>query len=390
MNTQITAIPASAGTRRAKWSMLLILLALIGFVYWAYVSKIEEITRTTGVVIASSRTQIIQSGIDGVIEEVVIREGEKVKKGQLLVRLERNQAEAAQKDSLGKVAALESALVRLHAEVLDAPLVFPDSVKDYPQFVVNQTELYRRRHKALQSEIGALESSLALLAQEVALSEPLLKTGDISHVEVIRLRRQVAELKGQISLRQNKFFHDAQAEMTKAEEELSTQRQILAERSIIVDRLNIHSPSDGLVKIIQLTTPGAKVRPGEVIMEILPTDSSLIVEGKLQPSDIAFIRPGMPAVIKLDAYDYSIYGVFNGEVVYVSPDAITEQAAHGPVLYYRVHIKINDSNLSRHDLNIEVQPGMSAGIDIRTGTRTVFNYIAKPIIKTFKEAMVER
>ena len=380
----------SGRLHRAHWLILIVLAITCFFLVWASRAKIEEITRSRGMVIARSRTQVIQAAIDGVIAEIMVEEGQKVHKGQVLARLERNQAEAAQNDSLGKVAALESALVRLHAEVLGSPLVFPPSVKAYPQFITNQTELYNRRQRAIKAEIGALEDNLRLVKEELGLSQPLLQSGDIGRIEIIRLQRQVAELNGQISLRRNKFFQDAQAEMTKAEEELSTQQQMLAERSTTVERLDIHSPADGLVKKIQLTTPGAKVRPGDIVMEVLPTDSSLIVEGKLQSSDIAFIHPGLPAAIKLDAYDYSIYGVFEGEVVYISPDAITEETRQGEQIYYRVHVKLNDTSLPRHGKPIEIQPGMSAGIDIRTGSKTVLYYLAKPIVKAFHESLTER
>jgi len=378
------------GLNRAHWIILIILAITALFIVWSSLAEIEEITRSRGSVIARSRTQVIQSAIDGVIEEVMVQEGQKIHKGQVLARLERDQAEAAQKDSLGKVAALEAALVRLHAEVLGSPLVFPESVKPYPQFIANQTELFNRRQRALKAEISALEDSLRLVKEELSLSQPLLKSGDIGKIEVIRLQRQAAELNGQISLKRNKFFQDAQADMTKAEEELSTQQQILAERSTTVERLEIRSPADALVKKIMLTTPGAKVRPGEVVMELLPTDSNLIVEGKLGPSDIAFVRPGMPAAVKLDAYDYSIYGVFHGSVIYISPDAITEETRQGEQVYYRVQVKLDDISLPRHGKPIEIQPGMTAGIDIRTGSKTVLHYLTKPITKAFSESLRER
>lgn len=381
---------SAKGLHRAHWIILIVLVITALFLVWSSLAEIEEITRSRGSVIARSRTQVIQAAIDGVIEEVMIQDGQKVHKGQVLARLERNQAEAAQKDSLGKVAALEAALVRLHTEVLGSPLVFPESVKPYPQFIANQTELFNRRQRALKAEISALEDSLRLVKEELSLSQPLLKSGDIGKIEVIRLQRQAAELNGMISLKRNKFFQDAQADMTKAEEELSTQQQILSERSTTVERLEIRSPADALVKKIMLTTPGAKVRPGEVVMELLPTDSNLIVEGKLGPSDIAFVRPGMAAAVKLDAYDYSIYGVFHGEVIYISPDAITEETRQGEQVYYRVQVKLNDINLPRHGKPIEIQPGMTAGIDIRTGSKTVLHYLTKPITKAFSESLRER
>jgi multidrug efflux pump subunit AcrA (membrane-fusion protein) len=375
---------------RAHWIILGGAVIIILLFTWAALAKIEEITRLQGLVIAKSRTQIIQAAIDGVIAEVDVHEGQKVQKDQIIARLERTQAEAAQKDSLGKVAALEAALVRLHAEVLGSRLEFPESVQAYPQFIANQTELYNRRQQALKSEISALENSLRLIKEELNLSMPLAQAGDIGKIEIIRLQRQVSDLSGQISLRRNKYFQDAQAEMTKAEEDLSTQQQLLTERTTIVERLDIRATSDGLVKKIHLTTPGAKVRPGEVIMELLPTDSSLIVEGKLQPADIAFIRPGMPASVKLDAYDYSIYGVFSGEVVYISPDAIAEETRQGEMLYYRVHVRLDEMQQTRNGKPIEVQPGMTAGIDIHTGEKTVLHYLVKPIAKVFHESMNER
>lgn len=382
--------PAIKGLHRANWIILIVLVISVLFFYWTSMAQIEEISRSRGSVIARSRTQVIQAAIDGVIAEVMVQEGEKVRKGQILARLERNQAESAQKDSLGKVAALEAALVRLRAEVLGLPLDFPVALKPYPHFIANQTELFNRRQRALKAEINALEDSLRLVREELTLSQPLLRSGDIGKIEIIRLQRQAAELSGQISLRRNKFFQDAQAEMTKAEEELSTQQQILSERTTTVERLEIRSPADALVKKIQLTTPGAKVRPGEVVMELLPTDSNLIVEGKLLPADIAFIRQGMPAAIKLDAYDYSIYGVFHGEVIYISPDAITEETRQGEQVYYRVQVKLADISLPRHGKPIEVQPGMTAGIDIRTGSKTVLHYLTKPISKAFNESLRER
>jgi len=385
--------PRIINTKFDRSSILLttVLIVTVIFIIWAFFSKIEQITRCHGVVIAKSRTQVIQTAIDGIIDEILIHEGEKVQKGQILAKLERKQAEAAHNDSLGKVAALEAALVRLHAEVFDTPLVFSASIKAYPQFVTNQLELYKRRKQALKAEISALEDSLRLVREELDLNLPLLKSGDIGKIEFIRLQRQVADLTGQISLRRNKYFQEGQAEMTKTEEELATQRQILAERSAVMDRLEIRSPADGLVKRIQLTTPGAKVRPGDVVMELLPTDSGLIVEGKLQTSEIAFVRPGMPASIKFDAYDYSIYGVFQGDVTYVSPDAITEETRQGETMFYRVHVKLDATdNLSRNGKIIEIQPGMTAGIDIRTGEKTVLHYLTKPIVKVMHESLNER
>ena len=293
------------------------------------------------------------------------------------------------------MAALKAALVRLHAEVFGRPLEFPANVRAHPAFVANQTELFQRRQKALKAEIDALEDSLHLVKEELNLSLPLLATGDIGKTEIIRLQRQVAEISGQITNRRNKYFQDAQAEMTKAEEDLATQEQALAERTATYERTEILAPADGLVKSIQMTTPGAKVRPGDVVMELLPTDSALVVEAKLKPADIAFVRNGLPAAIKLDAFDYSIYGVLRGKVTYISPDALTEKTLAGDHVHYRVHIRINQDELTQRNREqsgkpVEVQPGMTATVEIHTGSQTVLAYLTKPVTKTFSESLNER
>ncbi|MFN4166489.1 MAG: HlyD family efflux transporter periplasmic adaptor subunit [Ferrovibrio sp.] len=380
---------------QTSWLILLTGIILAILVLWAAFSELDQIARAQGQVIASARTQVIQSANDGIIEALLVREGERVKKGQILARLDRSQAEAAWRDSRAKVAALKATLARLQAEVFDRPLEFDDDVRQYPAFVQNQTELFQRRKNAIRSEIAALEKSLRLAREELALSEKLLATGDIGRAEVIRLQKQVADIQGQITNRRNKYFQDAQADMTKAEEDLATQQQALAERTVILERTEIAAPADGIVRNIQITTPGAKVRPGDTIMELLPTDSTLIVEAKLKPADIAYIRHGLPAAIKLDAYDYTIYGVLRGEVAYISPDALTEKTLQGEQPYYRVHIRIDEAALAERNRAhpgkpVEIQPGMTATVDITTGSQSLLKYLTKPVTKTLSESLSER
>jgi len=388
----MNALQSAPGSRLII-GLAFVIVATLGT--WAGLSDLDQIARAQGQVIATSRTQVIQSANDGVIESLLVREGENVKRGQVLARLDRSQAEAAWRDSLGKVAALKAALIRLQAEVFNRPLAFPEDVRAHPAFVQNQTELFQRRQAAIRAEVAALQESLGLVREELALSEKLLATGDIGQAEVIRLQKQVADLKGQITNRRNKYFQDAQAEMTKAEEDLSTQQQALAERAAVFERTEITAPADGLVNNIQLTTPGAKVRPGDVIMELLPTGSALIVEAKLKPADIAYIRRGLPAAIKLDAFDYSIYGVLRGKVIYISPDALFEKTPHGDQAYYRVHVGIDEAALATRNREhpgkpVAIQPGMTATVDITTGSQSVLAYITKPITKTIAESMSER
>lgn len=366
-------------------------VVIVPFLIWASYAQIDQISHAQGQVITSAKTQSIQSANDGVVDKIYVSEGQSVKKGDKLIVLEKSQAQASYDDSSAKVAALQAALVRLRAEVYGKTLVFSSEVQRYPDFVENQTALFHRRQQALNDEISALSESLKLAQDELDLNLPLLKNGDIGATEIIRLKRQIADLKGQISNKRNKYFQDSQAEMTKAEEELSTKEQELTDRSITLERTTIVSQMDAIVKNIIVTTQGARVRSGDVILELVPSGDQLIVEAKLSPSDISFIQKGQKAAVKLDAYDYSIYGIFHGTVKYISPDTLVEKTERGDKNYFRVLIALDQTQLvSKAGKKIEIAPGMSAEVDIITGSRSVLAYLTKPVTKTFSESFHER
>jgi len=368
-----------------------LLVVIVPFFTWASLARIDQISHAQGRVIASAKTQEIQAAIDGVIQKIYVHEGQYVKKGESLIILEKSQAQASVSDSSAKVAALQATLVRLRAEVYGRPLVFPTSVKKYPEFVANQTELFHRRQQAMHDDVAALSESLRLAHDELNLNLPLLKTGDIGATEIIRLKRQIADLKGQISKSRNKYFQDSQADMTKAEEDLSTKEQELTDRTVTLDRTTIDAPMDAIVTNILLTTQGARVKAGDVILQLVPSGDQLVIEAKLKPSDISFIRVGQDAAVKLDAYDYSIYGIFHGKVKYISPDTLMEKTPEGDRYYFRVLIALNTNEfLSKSGKKIAIAPGMSTEVDIITGNRSVLTYLSKPIVKTFSESMHER
>jgi len=313
-----------------------LLLVIIPFLVWAYYANLDQISHAQGQVIATAKTQEIQSTIDGVVEQIYVTEGEHVKKGDNLILLDKAQAQAAYENSKAKVAALKANLSRLRAEVYGKRLIFDKSLDKYPEFKENQKALFRRRQRALNDDLSALNESLKLAREELNLNIPLLDNGDIGALEIIKIRRQIAELKGKISNTRNKYFQDSQTDMTKAEEELSTKEQELADKTIIFERTSISSPMDAIVKNIIVTTKGANVRSGEVILELLPFGDELIIEAKMRPSDISFVKQGQKASVKLDAYDYSIYGVFYGNVTYISPDTLVEKTPKGEEYFFRV------------------------------------------------------
>ena len=366
-------------------------ILLVPFLMWSKDAYLEQISHATGSVIASAKTQSIQTAIDGVITEVLVHEGEQVRKDQELVLLNKQQNQAAFEAINGKVAALKAALTRLKSEVYGVALKFPDELKDYSEFVSTQTELYHRRKKALNDDIFALNESLSLTQSERNLNLPLLKTGDIGATEIIKLKKQIADMKGQITNKQNRYFQEAQVELTKIEEDLSIKLQELEDKKVNLEHSVIYAPMDAIVKNIIITTKGAKVRPGDVILELVPSSDKLIVEAKFHPRDLSFIQIGQKAAVKLDAYDYSIYGIFHGIVKYISPDALIEKTQKGEEFYFRVQIELDTKELiTKNGRKIEISPGMTANIDIVTGERTVFDYLAKPIVKTMSESFQER
>ena len=366
-------------------------ILVIPFFIWSKDAYLEQISHATGSVIASAKTQSIQTAIDGVITEVLVHEGQEVKKDQELVFLNKQQNQAAFEAANGKVAALKAALTRLRSEVYGVALKFPEEIKDYQEFVTTQTELYHRRKKALNDDIAALNESLSLTQSELNLNLPLLKMGYIGASEIIKLKKQIADTKGQITNKNNKYFQEAQVELTKIEEDLSTKLQELEDKKVTLEHSVIYAPMDAIVKNILITTKGAKVRPGDVILELVPSSDKLIIEAKFQPKDLSFIQIGQKAAVKLDAYDYSIYGIFHGVVKYISPDALVEKTQKGDELYFRVQIELDTKELNaKNGKKIEISPGMTANIDIITGERTVFEYLAKPIVKTLSESFKER
>lgn len=368
-----------------------VVLGLIFVLIWANFAEIDQITRAPGSVIASSRTQIIQSLEGGTIQDILIKEGDIVEADQVLVKLETTSAETGFLQAQAKVAGLLATVARLNAEIFGGQPRFPELVSQYPEFRRNQLDLFRKRQSALSEEIQSLEGVLKLVREELGMLTPLLETGDVSRTEVLRLQRQEADVMAQITNRQNKYFQDAQAELGRAQEELAGVEQVMTQRRRQFENTTLKAPLKGVVKNIKVNTRGGVLRPGEEVMQIVPLDDDLVMEAKLSPSDIGFVKPGMVANMKIDAYDSSVYGVLTGELFYISPDTLTEDQARGEKPFYRIRVRATDKRFSaRPDETLDIQPGMTGTVEIKTGSRTVFKYITKPITKTLDNALGER
>lgn len=379
---------SESGSRLVIWISL---LALICFLVWASQAELEQITRAPGQIIASGRTQVIQASDGGVLQALRVKEGDFVERGQLLAVLDGQKLRAAYQETRSRELALRATVARLQAELLGGEPTFSAEMNSYPQFRTNQLALLQKRRASIKEETASLQKLLELAQRELAMTTPLLKTGDVSQADVLKLERQVADLQAQITNRQNKYFQDAQAELSRAEEELAGIQQILAQRADLVSRTELRAPMRGVVKNIRMTTLGGTLKPTEELMQIVPIQNELLVEARVRPSDIAFIHTGQPASVKIDAYDYTIYGWLNGKVSYLSADTLTDDLKQGEPAYYRMQVQAEQKHLgSQAGASIQLQPGMTVSVEVKTGKSTVLRYLAKPITKTLQEAMVEK
>lgn len=379
--------------RPAHWIILVICLALAGFVGWSQWAELDQVTRAQGQVVPFARTQIVQSEGGGSISVIHVREGDRVKAGQLLVELDTVQLGSSAEEARSRVAALQSRMARLEAELFNKPLTFPQSVASYPEFTTNQRQLFSRRQAAQAAELRSLQSMARLQQQELDLHEPLVKTGDVARSEIIRMRREIVETQGRISNIRTQYVRDIQAEFAQTEEELATAQQTLKQREDSLRGASLVAPTDGIVKYVALTTVGGVLRPGDEVLQIVPSGERLIVEAKVPPRDIAFIKRGQKARVNFDAFDNAVYGSGEGKVVYVSPDTLAERGPDGAQsTFYRVNLEVDISSMTtRGDAGlIDLQPGMTTNVEILTGSQTVWEYLTKPILKTTRQSLQER
>ena len=374
--------------RRALW---LLLVMVSCFYFWARWAEITEVPRAPGVVIESSKTKVVQSPETGVVAEIFVSEGTRVQSGQLVVTLEREQSASAVAEIEAEKASLQAVKARLQAEIDGKSLAFPDELVGYPAFISAQEALYRTRQRALRDELKSIDEVSRNLEAELTLLRPLLQQNDVSEVEVLRLERQLEENKGRSTNIRNNFLRDSAAELSRIEEQLASVKQRLNQSQDRLDRTELRAPVNGIVKNLAVTTIGGVVAPGEVILEILPIDDSLIIEIEIPPAEIAFVSLGMPATIKMDAYDYTVFGDLSGELVYVSPDTLVKESETGTTAFYRAQIETTGKRFSkRPDFQFNIIPGMTATVEVETGSNTVMSYLTKPVTKTLGNALGER
>jgi adhesin transport system membrane fusion protein len=370
---------------------------LFGLV-WAAVFSLDEITRGQGKIIPSSREQVIQSLDSGVLREMMVREGDLVEKDQVLLQMDDARSGAGYREANEKYLALLAMAARLRAEANDVALQFPSDLESEPQLIKQETQAYKARKQALMDSLEAVDGSLAAITREIKLTAPLVKNGVMSEVELLRLKRQQAELMGQRAERKNRYITDANNELTRVSSELSQTKENASAREDAYLSTTIKSPMKGVVKNVQVTTLGGVIQAGQPILEIVPTEDEMLVEAYVKPSEVAFLHVGQKAVVKLSSYDFNKYGGLDGELEHLSPDTMKDERQQrrpgaSPVDmeegYYRILVRIKDANLVRNGKKMEPTPGMTATVEIRTGQKTVLEYLFRPL-QNVSQALRER
>ena len=377
--------------RGPRWVLHMTMLSTIVFFLWAYFFEIDQVARAPGVVMPSSKIQIIQSKDGGVLLTLPVNAGDEVAEGQVIARFDQTDALASYEDAKAKAASLAANMARLEAEIYGYEPIFPVETQEYPKFIKSQISLFQKRKASQSEQLAAMEGILKLVKEEISMNEPLLEFGDVSRTEILRLRRQEAELKAEITNKRNSYFKDTQAEYNETEEELESARQALVQKERQLSQKTLNAPMRGIVKNIRVTTEGGVIRPGEEVMEIVPIEEDFVIEAKLSPSDIGFVHLGQMATVKVDAFDYTIYGSLQGKVVYISADTLDEQSADAKEPYYQLQVRTQGRRFSSsQDSDLQILPGMTTMVEVKTGKNTILNFLLKPVTKTFSEALGER
>jgi adhesin transport system membrane fusion protein len=406
------------------------LITVLTFIIWASFAEIDEITRGNGKVIPYGQNQVIQNLEGGIVESIMIHEGEAVKKGEVLLKINNAKSLSSSETNQMKYNELFAKKLRLYAEANGLPFedvnttdkelrkqidlakkLYESDMQEVlakDTTIVNQIEQKKQELKEAKAKIKSLEKSLEYVTEEISMTAPMVEEGVKSKVDFLKLKREangiendiegaklsLPRLRAAIQEYRSKRIETKQEFLSKAKKELN---EVTAELARIqtqqiaysdqVNRTVVKSPVDGIVQKLFVNTVGGVVKPGEDLVEIVPTTEQLYLEIKIKPSDIAFIHPGAEAMIKVSAYDFAIHGGLKGKVIDISPDTITDKKEN---TYYIIHVKTEKNYLGSKEHPLKIIPGMTASVDIVTGKKTVMQYILKPILKSKQYVFSER
>jgi membrane fusion protein, adhesin transport system len=416
--------------RIARFTVWIAGLLLIVALAWANYAVLEEVTTGEGKAIPSSKIQTIQNLEGGIVAEIFVREGQMVNRGDTLLRLDSTRFRSNQEESEVDRLALLAQIERLSAEAEGKPLVMSaELIVQAPQLAEDERGLYESRQQRLHSEQRTLReqlvqkrqeqaefrakqqqyrSSLTLIQQELDMSAPLVAAGAISAVEVLRLRRSIVEVRGALEAttlalpRAEAAANEIESRIEQSElafrteafkdlNEARTQWQKITASSVAiqdrVSRATVTSPVKGIIKQLKINTIGGVVQPGSDMLEIVPLEDSLLIEARVRPQDVAFLHPGQKAMVKFNAYDYTIYGGLKANLEMISADTIVDKDGRS---FYLIQVRTDKSHLGSDEHPLLIIPGMVATVDIITGKKSVLDYLLKPVLKARAEALRER
>ena len=412
---------------KAKGLLYLVSIVLFLLVVWSYFAEIDEVAKGDGKVIPSQQLQVLQSYDGGIVQDILVTEGQTVKAGQVLLKVDPTRFLSSLEENTTQFAALAAKVQRLSALTQGKALRFNKELQEQaPSIIENERKLYNsnlaeldevaagsdsrimQRRQDVEEEranLSQYQNVLSLTRKELSVTKPLLASGAVSEIEILRLERQVVELEGNITKSKVAIERGLNAieeeiikkeesrlrlvnrwnqELTDATGEMATLQQSQTSLEDVVSQADIRSPINGTVQRLLINTVGGVITPGSAVVELVPQDDQLIVEAKVSPKDIAFIRQGQPAILKFSAYDFTIYGGMSAEVQHISADAITNDKDE---TYYLVRL---ETKRSIADESLDILPGMIVQVDILTGKKTVLNYILSPLFNVTASALRER
>lgn len=406
------------------------LITIALFLLWAALAPIDEIVRGEGKVIPGGENQMIQNLEGGIVNEILVKEGQRVKANDILIKIDNQKSSSTYESSQFKSAQLRAKIIRLRAEATGSTFApSAEDMKTIPNEIAQERNTYMANQDFLRSQVGSLNDlynqkkteiaeaqsriaeqkrSLALIKEEIAISEPMVAQGIKSRVEFLKLQREASdiqerynaiitsiprlnaamnEISNKIRQAHSEFTSKARIELADAETE---NKRVGAESTALADQVTrtiVRSPINGIVQKLYVNTVGGVIKPGDNLVEIVPTEGGLLIEAKVKPSDIAFIYPGQKAIVKVTAYDFSIFGSLDGVVTTISPDTVTDKKEN---VYYVVRIQTNKKYLGSPEKPLKIITGMMVNVDIITGKKSILSYILKPLLKAQQYTFTER
>ncbi len=412
---------------RARALLYGVAIVVIALVIWAALAKIDEVTRGQGKVIPSKQVQLVGSQDGGVVTEILVREGDIVEKGQLMLRLDQTRSESTFRENRAEFQALSVKAARLRAVVDKTEFVpDPELTEKVPRIVAQELAIYRSSQEELSLEVQIAEQqllqrqeelteitarerqmarSLQLTQQELNKTRPMVASGAVSEVEILRLERQVNELSGErqqaaaqlqrikssiveaerkIEEVELQFVNEVRQELTDTLTRMNALEEAGTGLSDRVKQTNVRSPVNGTVKQLYYNTIGGVVLPGKEIIEVVPLDDTLLLEVRIRPKDIAFLIPGQKALVKFTAYDFVVYGGLDGTVEHIGADTVMDEEGNP---FYEVNVRTKEPNLGEDK---PIIPGMTVEVDILTGKKSILAYLMKPVLRAKQYALTER